>query len=52
MTATYFATCLIASPVLLLVVRIVIAALLYAGIAKLLRMEMMEEVVKWVERRK
>ena len=52
MTATYFATCLIASPALLLAVRIVIAALLYAGIAKLLRMEMMEEAVKWVERRK
>ena len=52
MTATYFATCLIASPALLLAVRIVIAALLYAGIAKLLRMEMMEEAVKWVERKK
>ena len=52
MTATYFVTCLIASPALLLVARIVIAALLYAGTAKLLRMEMMEEVVKWVERRK
>ena len=52
MTATYFATCLIASPALLLAVRIVIAALLYAGTAKLLRMEMMEEAVKWVERRK
>jgi len=52
MTATYFATCLIASPALLLVARIVIATLLYAGTAKLLRMEMMEEVVKWVERRK
>ena len=52
MTATYFATCLIASPALLLVARIVIAALLYAGTAKLLRMEMMEEAVKWVERRK
>ena len=52
MTATYFATRLIASPVLLLAVRIVIAALLYAGIAKLLRMEMMEEAVKWVERRR
>lgn len=52
MTATYFATCPIASPALLLAVRIVIAALLYAGIAKLLRMEMMEEAVKWVERRK
>ena len=52
MTATYFVTCLIASPALLLVVRIVIAALLYAGTAKLLRMEMMEEAVKWVERRK
>ena len=52
MTATYFATCLIASPALLLVARIVIAALLYAGTAKLLRMEIMEEVVKWVERRK
>jgi len=52
MAVTYFVTSFIEQLALLLVSRIIIAALLYAAIMKLLRMEMMEEAIKWVKEKK
>ena len=52
MAVTYLATNSIEHLALLLVSRIVIAALLYAAIMKMLRMEMMEEAIKWVKEKK
>ena len=52
MSVTYFVTSFIEHLALLLIARIIIAALLYAAIMKMLRMEMMEEMMKWVKEKK
>jgi len=52
MAVTYFVTSFIEHLALLLIARIIIAALLYAAIMKMLRMEMMEEMMKWVKEKK
>ena len=52
MAVTYFVTSFIEHLALLLIARIIIAALLYAAIMKMLRMEIMEEMMKWVKEKK
>ena len=52
MSVTYFVTSFIEHLALLLIARIIIAALLYAAIMKMLRMEIMEEMMKWVKEKK
>ena len=52
MILTYFATAFISSLLLLLLARIVVATLLYIGVTKMLHMEILEEAIIWLKKKR
>ena len=52
MILTYFATAFISSLLLLLLTRIVVATLLYIGVTKMLHMEILEEAIIWLKKKR
>lgn len=52
MILTYFATAFISSLLLLLLARIVVATLLYIGVTKMLHMEILEETIIWLKKKR
>ena len=52
MILTYFATAFISSLLLLLLTRIVVATLLYIGVTKMLHMEILEETIIWLKKKR
>ena len=52
MILTDFATAFISSLLLLLLARIVVATLLYIGVTKMLHMEILEEAIIWLKKKR
>ena len=52
MILTYFATAFISSLLLLLLARIIVATLLYIGVTKMLHMEILEEAIIWLKKKR